>query len=132
MFAVEGHADTNASVVLHTLTGLIVRIFFLSNTLISLALNDQPTTTSWNQTLEDRSKLLGDLFESSLDGLILSLIQDLDKVLDRRLRIIKFLSSLQQAVSLSGEVVVLFECLLVDMLVFLERIIDFLEFGRNL
>jgi hypothetical protein len=120
MFAVEGHADANASVVLYTLTGLIVGIFFLSNTLVSLALNDQSTTSSWNQTLEDRSKLLGDLFKSPLDGLIFSLIQHLDKVLNRRLRIIKFLSSFQQAVSLSGKVVVLFECLLVDMLIFLE------------
>jgi hypothetical protein len=33
---------------------------------------------------------------------------------------------------LGGEVVILFECLLVDMLVFLERIVDLLELGGNL
>jgi hypothetical protein len=72
------------------------------------------------------------LLECPLDGLILALIQNLDQVLNRSLRIIEFLSSLEQAVSLSGEVVVLFERLLVDMLVLLERVIDLLDLVGNL
>jgi hypothetical protein len=74
MLAVEGHADTNTSVVLYTLARLVIRVFFFSCTLISLALDDQSTTTSWNQSFENRSELLGDLLECSLNGLILSLI----------------------------------------------------------
>jgi hypothetical protein len=74
MLAVEGHADTNTGIVLYTLARLVIRVFFFSCALISLALDDQSTTTSWNQSLENRSELLGDLLECSLDCLILSLI----------------------------------------------------------
>jgi hypothetical protein len=73
MLAIERYADANTGIVLHTLTRLVVRVFF-SDTLIGLALDDQSATASWNQSLEDRSKLLGHLLERSLDSLIFTLV----------------------------------------------------------
>ena len=52
VLAVEGHADANTGVVLHTLARLVVRVFFLPSSLVGLALDDKSTTASWNQAFE--------------------------------------------------------------------------------
>jgi hypothetical protein len=78
VLAVEGDADANTCVVLHALPGfLIIGVF--TSALVSPSLDYQTATASGYQALEDGCELLGDLLEGSLNGFILTLIQDFNK-----------------------------------------------------
>lgn len=72
------------------------------------------------------------MLERTLDCLIFALVENLYQFLNRGLRVIEFFSSLRKAITLRREAVVLFEGLLVNVLVFLQSLVDFLEFRRNL
>jgi len=126
VLAVERDTDTDTSVIFDTLTWLFVRVFIVSVALIGLALDDQTATASGDQALKDGCEFLGYLLECSLDSFIFALIQDFNKVLNRRKTVIELLSSLRKTISLRGEAVILLKGLLVDTLVFLEGIIDLL------
>ena len=76
LFAIERDADAYASVVLHALALLVIGVILIAVSLVGFALDDKTPTTSWDETLEYRRKLFGNLLESALDGLIFSLVQD--------------------------------------------------------
>ena len=83
------------------------------------ALDHEPTVASRYKPFEDGGKLLGNLLERALDGLVLTLVKMRDEFLNRLLRLVKFGTALEQMLLLAGKAVILFESLLVDMLVFL-------------
>ena len=128
---VEGDTDANPGVVLYASALLFVRIIRIL-TSVCPALNDKPTMARRYKAFEDGSELLRHLLECSLNSFILTLIKMRNKFLDRLLRLVEFRTTLEQLILLVGKAVVLFESLLVDMLVFLERIVDFLETGSDL
>jgi hypothetical protein len=80
VFAIEGDADANASVVLYCLSWLIVIVVICA--LVCLSLDDKTATTSWDEALEDGGELLGDLFECTFYRLIFALIKHLDQLFD--------------------------------------------------
>ena len=131
VLAVEGHADAYTSVVLYAFSSFII-IGVLTSPLVGLSLDDKTAAASGYQTLEDRCELLGDLLECPLNGFILALIQDFNKLRNRRLGVVKFLSSLGEGVSLGSKVVVLFEGFLVNSHILLESFVNFLESGLDL
>ena len=92
--------------------------------LINLPLNNQPPTANWNKLFKYFLKVFRDLLECPFDCFVLPLIQNLDKLLDRLCGRVKVLAALDQLVPLSGEVIVLFEGLLVNVRELLEAIID--------
>jgi hypothetical protein len=131
---VEGHADAHARVTLHT-RRLLVRVVGIAVGLlrpVSLALDYEPSMAGRNKLLENGGELPRDLLECALDRLILLLVEMLNQRLDRLLRRIELLSSLQQLIALYGEAVVLVEGLLVDVLVLLEGLVDLPESRLNL
>ena len=74
VLAVERNADANASITLNALSVLRLRIILRTIALISLALDDETTTTSWYETFKDLCEFLGNLLECSLDGFVFALI----------------------------------------------------------
>jgi len=94
--------------------------------LINFPLNNQSSTTGWDELFKHFLKVFRDLFERSFDRFILPLIQNLDKLLDRLCRRVKVLAALDELVPLFREVIVLLECLLVDVPELLEAIVNFL------
>jgi len=122
---VERHADADAGVVLHTAALLLVVLLLAAR--IAPALDYEPAVAGGDQALEDGGELLGDLLESALDRLVLDPIEVRDQLLNRLLRRVEFLAPLQQLLLLRGEVVVLLESLLVDVLELLQSFVDRLE-----
>ena len=134
---IERDADTHARIILHRPLRLLlllpplsffivfivtvviiilvlgVRFIVRWGRTIHLTLNDQSTTTGRDETLKDVRKLARHLFEGPFDGLVFTLIEDIDEFDDGRLGRIQFASSLDERVPLFGEVVILFKGLLV-------------------
>lgn len=90
---------------------------------IDLLLHDQTARASRDQLLEDFLEVGGYLFECSFDSFVLPLVQVFDQLLNGLGRFVEFLASLEQLITLLCEVVVLFECFLVDMCELLERFV---------
>jgi hypothetical protein len=80
-----------------------------------------------NELLENGGKLLGDLLERALNGLVLALVKMCDEFLDGFLGRVEFCSSLEELVLLGCEAVVLLKRLLVDVLVLFEGVADLFE-----
>jgi hypothetical protein len=131
VLAIERDTDTDTGIVLNAFVVLILRLVFC-NSLVSLALDDETSTTCWHETLEDSGKLPRDLLEGTFDSFILALVKNRDKLLDRGLRRIKFCTTLCEGFSLVGKVVVLLKGLFVDVFVLLKSIVDLLEALDNL
>lgn len=131
MLGVEGHANTNTDVVLNASTCFFVRLFSVLTT-ICFPLDDKTAVTSWHKLAENGGKFLGHLFESTLNGFILSPIKVLHELFNGSLGIVQFLPALHQLLLLRRKVVVLLKCLFVDMLVLFQRFIDLFQFGRDL
>jgi hypothetical protein len=127
MFAVETNADSHTNIILNTVSSLIIRFFVFSLASISSSLDHETATTGWDKPLENGGEFLGDLLEGSFDSLVFTLIQDLNELLNGRLRIIELLSALCQGISLTSEGIVLLESFLVDMLVLLKSLVDLLQ-----
>lgn len=143
VLAIETDADADARVILHAVLAprlllavaplIVVRcggggaVAITGSAAIGFALDDQPTTASGHQLLEHAREFAGDLLEGALDGLVFPLIEHLDELLDAAVRGIQLGAPLGQGVPLRGEVVVLLECLLVDVPVFLERFVDLVQ-----
>lgn len=127
MFTVETNTDSHTHIVLNTVSSLIIRIFVFSLSSISSSLNHETATTGWDKSLENGSKLLGDLLESSFNSFVFTLIEYFNELLNGRLRIIELLSTLRQGIPLTGEGIVLLESFLVDMLVLLKSLIDLFQ-----
>jgi hypothetical protein len=83
--------------------------------------------TRWHELLEDGGELLGDLLEGALDGLVLALVKMRDELLDGGLGGVEFLAALEELVFLICEAVILLKGFLVDVLIFLERLVDSLD-----
>jgi hypothetical protein len=118
MLAVERHADAYASVVFYRLVAFVVIVFVLVAP-ISLALDDEAATTSWDETLKDCREFLGYLLEGTLYGLILALIKIADEFFDGLPGGIKIFATFNEFFPLLSEVGILLESLFVDMLIFL-------------
>lgn len=129
---VERDFDANSGVVLDTAAILFVRVFRLSPALVSLPLDDQAPASGRNQPLEYFREFFRDLLEGPLDCLIFAFIKMRNQLLDGCLRGVKFFSPLQKLLLLCREAVVLLKCLLVDVLVLLELLVDILQPLRNL
>lgn len=86
----------------------------------------------WYKLAENGGKFLGHLFESTLNGFILSPVKMLHELFNGSLGIIQFLPALHQLLLLRREVVVLLKGLFVDVLVLFQRFIDLFQFGCNL
>lgn len=82
MLAVETDTDAYTSVILDTLASLLLVIVVVGLYTIRPALDDEATTTGRDEFLEHGSKLAADLSECTLDGLVLTLIEDLDEFFD--------------------------------------------------
>lgn len=128
---VEGHADADARVVLDGAALLLVRVLGV-HAAVGAALDDEAAVAGGHELLEDGGELLGDLLEGAFDGLVLALVQMRHELLDRLLRLVQLLASLEEAVLLRREAVVLVQRLLVDVLVLLERLLDLHESRRSL
>lgn len=129
---VERNANANTRVVLHT-GRLLVRLdraVFVTS--VRLALDDQTAVTGWHELFENSCKLLGHLLKSPLYRFVLGLVQMLNQLLNRFLRSVELLASLEELLPLRGEAVVLVESLLVDVFILLERLVDFAQSGLNL
>jgi len=72
------------------------------------------------------------LFKRSFDGLILPLIKDLYKLLDRFRRFVEDFTTFEKLISLFCKVAILFKCLLVDMCELLETFVDRMQFFDQL
>lgn len=83
--------------------------------------------TGGHETLEDICELPGNLFEGTLDSFVLALVQVSYKLLDRLLRLVELPATLEQLILLVCKAVILLERFFVDVLVFLQGVIDFLE-----
>lgn len=127
LLGVEGDGDAHTVVVLHRAPALLFIIDRVGATAIVPPLDDESALARGDQSLKDPGKLLGDLFECALNGLILDTVEMGHKFLNRGLRRVKLLPALQQLLLLRGEVVVLLKGLLVDMLELLQRLVDSLE-----
>jgi hypothetical protein len=132
MFAVERNTNANPSIVLDRFTLLIIRVIIHGTSLISLSLDNETTTAGWDEALENGGEFLGNLLKCSLDGFIFTLVQDVDKFLDGALGGFELLATLGEGVTLLGKVVVLLEGLLINVLVFLQCLVDFLKTFGNL
>jgi hypothetical protein len=99
---------------------------------VSLSLDNQSSSTSWNKLLKNCSEFFRNLLESSLDSLIFTLIEDFDELLDGLLRRLQLLTALGKCVPLLGEVVVLLKSLFVDMTVLFQAFVYLMEFLNNL
>ena len=132
MFTIEANTDSNTNIILNTIPCFFIRIFFLSHTTVCFTLNNKATTTSWDKTLENLSKLPRYLLECSLNGFILTLIKDFNEFLNWWLGIIEFLPTFSQTITLSCELIVLFECLLVNVFILLESFLNLFESRLNL
>lgn len=125
---VERHTDPDAGVALHPRHGFRVRLVggpVLAP--VRLALDDEAPVARRHQLLKDGCELLRDLLERPLNRLVLLLVEMLDQGLDRLLRRVQLLAPLEKLLTLCGEAVVLIKRLLVDVLVLLERLVDFPE-----
>lgn len=100
--------------------------------LVHLALNNELAMTSGNQFQEHFGKVLGHLLESSLNGLVLALIQRLDQFANGCVRGIQLLFALVQRVPLLGEAAVLLKGLLVDVTVFLQLLVHLVDLLQKL
>jgi hypothetical protein len=129
---VERYFDANSSVILDTAAILSVRVFGISPALVSFPLDDQAPTPCRNQPLKDLREFFRDLLEGPLNCLIFALIEMRNQLLNGRLGSIKFFSSPQKLFLLRCKAVVLLKGLLVDVLVFLEFLVDILESLRDL
>jgi hypothetical protein len=129
VLAVEADADPNARVVLHALARLVVAVLILrgARLAVRLALDDEPALARGHEPLEHGRELTRDLLEGALDGLVLALVEVVDELLDRALRRVELRPPLLERVALLGEIVELLKGLLVDVRVFLERLLDGVE-----
>ena len=105
VLTVEADTDTHAGIILHST--LVDRLFIFGLvitglSLVGLALNDQSATTCRDEFLEDLGECFADLFERTLNGFVLSLIENLDEILDRCFCSFEILSSRFQLLALFG------------------------------
>ena len=92
--------------------------------MINSTLDDQSTPPSRDKFFEDLFEVLRDLLERPLDRFILSLVENLDKLLDGLSGLLQFYTSLLELVALLREVVVLLERFLVDMSELLKALVN--------
>lgn len=85
--------------------------------------HDEPSPAARDELLEDLGKVLRDLLESALDGLVLPCVEDVDELEDRLLRVVELLLPRKQLVALLREGRVLLVGLLVDVGEAFERLV---------
>jgi len=95
--------------------------------LVDFPLNNQSPTASRDKLFKYFLEVLRDLFECPFDRLVLALIQNFDKLLDRLCGRVKVFATLDQLIPLFREVIVLLEGLLVDVRELLEAVVNFLQ-----
>lgn len=127
MLGVERHANANTDIILNTTSCFFVRLFGILAA-ICFSLDDQTAMASRHELAEDGGKLFGHLFESTLNGLILSPVKVLHKLFNGSLGIVQFLSALHQLLLLRCEVVILLKGFFVNVLILFQRFVDLFQF----
>src|SRR5689334_15484262 len=108
VLGVEADTDAYACVILDTLALLLALVGGASSA-VALALDDEAALASGHELFEDVGEFARDLLEGALDGLVLALIEHLNKLLDRILGFVELGASRRQVRALLGEDVVLLE-----------------------
>ena len=129
MFGVEGDGDADARVVFHTVAlfrrGLVCIV--AAGLTIGFPLDDEAAAAGGHEASEDGGEFAGDLLEGAFDCFVFALVEDVDEVADRGLRGVEFGAAGGEGVALRGEVGVLLDGFFVDVAVFLEGFVDFVE-----
>lgn len=134
VFAVEADADADARVVLDGFLpgggGVVLARGAVFSLLpcVDFPLDHQPPPSGRHEFLKHLGELPTHLLERPLDGFVFPLVQHGDQLLDAVLRGFQLPAPFRQRVPLGGEVVVLLKGLFVDVAVFLQRFVDFMQF----
>ena len=95
-------------------------------------MDDQATSASRYELLEDLFEVASDLLEGTRDGLVFPLVQHFDQCLDVIAGFSKVIASRAQSFTALGKVFVLLEGFFVDVRVFLQRFVGFVELSYKL